>query len=438
MTTPHVVIIGGGFAGLTCARRLAGVKVRVTLFDSRNHHLFQPLLYQVATAALSAPDIAAPIRNLLASQRNATVLARAVDHVDLTAKRVTFDGGEVHYDLLVVAAGAVNHYYGHPEWEAWAPGLKTIDDAFEIRRRVLGAFEEAELQPDPELRKEVLTFAVVGGGATGVELAGALAEIATRTMRKQFRHFDPEDARIVLIEGGPRLLNGFPEELGKAAQARLAKLGVEVRLGARVEKIDRAGVHLAGGDQVLARTALWGAGITAAPLARTLGMTVDRGGRVPTDTHLHPIPDATSETAHPEVFVCGDIAAVSLACNDGKPIPGVAPAAIQMGRYAAEQIKRQLAGKPAEPYRYFDKGQLATIGRASAVAALGKWKFHGLVAWLLWVVVHILYLASFRNRVVVLFEWAWAWFSWSRPGRIILEKGNRWPPPTGNGPAAVP
>jgi len=381
---------------------------------------------------LSAPDIAAPIRNLLAKQRNATVLARAVDHIDLADRRVVFDGGEVHYDQLIVAAGAVNHYYGHPEWEAWAPGLKTIDDAFEIRRRVLGAFEEAELEADPEQRKEVLTFAVVGGGATGVELAGALAEIATRTMRKQFRHFDPEDARIVLIEGGPRLLNGFPEELAQAAKERLTKLGVEVRLGALVEKIDRDGVQLVGGDQVRARTALWGAGITGAPLARTLGVPLDRGGRVPTDAHLHPLTDATDATrptAHDNVFICGDIAAVSPACNNGKPIPGVAPAAIQMGKYAATQIKRRLAGKSEQPYRYFDKGQLATIGRASAVAALGKWKFHGLFAWLLWVVVHILYLASFRNRLVVLFEWAWAWFSWSRPGRIILEKGARWPPP---------
>ena len=435
--TPHIVIIGGGFAGLTCARRLGNAKVRITLFDSRNHHLFQPLLYQVATAALSAPDIAAPIRNLLAKQKNTTVLARAVDHIDLAGKSVVFDGGEVSYDYLVVAAGAVNFYYGHPEWEAWAPGLKTIDDAFEIRRRVLGAFEEAELESDPDRRKEVLTFAVVGGGATGVELAGALAEIATRTMRKQFRHFDPEDARIVLIEGGSRLLNGFPDALGEAARARLRKLGVEVRLGARVENIDGEGVHLVGGDVVRAKTALWGAGITGSPLGKSLGVALDRGGRVPTDDHLHPV-EGDAATQHPEVFVCGDLAAVSPKCNDGKPIPGVAPAAIQMGKYAADQIKATLKGKPTEPYEYFDKGQLATIGRASAVAALGKFKFHGLFAWLLWVVVHILYLASFRSRVVVLFEWAWAWFSWSRPGRIVMERGKRWPPPAPPSPPAHP
>ena len=426
---PHVAIIGGGFAGLTCARRLARARVRITLFDSRNHHLFQPLLYQVATAALKAPDSAAPIRKPLGHQATTTGLARRVDHIDLAARRLSFDGGDVQYDFLVVAAGAINHYYGHPEWEAWAPGLKTIDDAFEIRRRVLGAFEEAELTPDPDQRKEVLTFAVVGGGATGVELAGALSEIATRTLNKQFRHFDPEDARVVLVEGGPRLLNGFPEELCAKAKARLEKLGVEVRLDSRVERIAGQGVHLGSGELIAARTVLGGAGVAASPLGRGLGVATDRSGRVRTDERLHPLPADDRPTAHPEVFVCGDMAAVAPECNAGKPVPGVAPAAIQMGRHAADQIRRRLAGEPEAPYRYRDKGQLATIGRAAAVAALGKMRFSGALAWLLWVVVHILYLASFRNRVVVLFEWAWAWISWSRPGRIILEKGARWPPP---------
>lgn len=435
---PHVVIIGGGFAGLTCARRLARAKVRITLFDSRNHHLFQPLLYQVATAALSAPDIAAPIRKLLGKQDNTTVLARRVDRIDLAGRRIHFDGGDVQYDFLVVAAGAVNHYYGHPEWEAWAPGLKTIDDAFEIRRRVLGAFEEAELTPDPDRRREVLTFAVVGGGATGVELAGALAEIATRTLRRQFRHFDPEDARVVLVEGGPRLLSGFPEELCDKARARLEKLGVEVRLDARVERIDAAGVHLASGALLAARTVLWGAGVAASPIGRDLGGATDRMGRVKTDVQLHPLSPDDHPSAHPEVFVCGDMAAVPPDCNDGKPVPGVAPAAIQMGRHAADAIRARLADRPEAPFRYHDKGQLATIGRAAAVAALGKLRFSGMLAWLLWVVVHILYLASFRNRVVVLFEWAWAWISWSRPGRIILEKGARWPPPEVTSPRPPP
>lgn len=434
MSPAHVVIIGGGFAGLNCARRLRCAKVRITLFDSRNHHLFQPLLYQVATAALAAPDIAAPIRKLLARHKNTTVLSRRVERVDLAEKRVVFDGGEVHYDYLVIAAGAVNHYYDHPEWEAWAPGLKTIDDAFEIRRRVLGAFEEAELIVDPDKRREVLTFAVVGGGATGVELAGALAEIATRTMRKQFRHFDPEDARIVLVEGGPRLLNGFPDKLARRARERLEKLGVEVRLSSRVASIDGAGVHLEGGDCIRARTALWGAGIAASPLGKTLGVALDRQGRVLTDAYLHPSSSPDGASAHPEVFVCGDMAAVPASCNDGEPIPGVAPAALQMGRHAANQIRRALAKRPEQAFRYFDKGQLATIGRAAAVASLGRWQFHGYLAWLLWVVVHILYLASFRNRLVVLFAWAWAWFSWSRPSRIILEKGERWPPPRSKEP----
>jgi NADH dehydrogenase len=458
---PHVVIIGGGFAGLTCARRLKKAPVRITLFDARNHHLFQPLLYQVATAALSAPDIAAPIRKLLAGQANTTVLARGVSAISLADRSVTFDGGVVHYDYLVVAAGAVNHYYGNPQWEAWAPGLKTIDDAFEIRRRVLGVFEEAELTADPEVRRELLTFAVVGGGATGVELAGALSEIASRTMRKQFRHFDPEDARVVLVEGGPRLLNGFPEVLCEKARARLEALGVEVRLNARVADIDAQGVHLqpppsaanaaaapsqpAGsalrpGELIAARTVLWGAGVAGAPIGKQLGLGVTRGGKVRTDPCLHPVPADGGPSAHPEVFVCGDLAEIDPSCNDGKPTPGVAPAALQMGRYAADQIREslsqpnnreslsQVALPPATPFRYFDKGQLATIGRMSAVAALGKRRFAGAFAWLLWVVVHILYLASFRNRVVVLFEWAWAWFTWSRPGRIILERPSRWPP----------
>ena len=421
-SVPHVVIIGGGFAGLECARRLKKARCRVTLFDARNHHLFQPLLYQVATAGLAAPDIAAPIRKLVGRQKNMTVLLRRVTRIDLAAKRVEYDGGELAWDYLMLAAGAVNHYYGHPEWEAWAPGLKTIDDAFEIRRRVLGAFEEAELESDPDKRRELLTFGVVGGGATGVELAGALAEIARRTMTKQFRHFDPADARVVLVEGGPRLLNGFPEELCDKAKARLEKLGVEVVLGTRVEHLDFRGIHTKAG-LICARTVLWAAGIAAEPIGKTLGVELDRAGRIKVDGQLHPQLDGKPVT---DLWVCGDIAALT---QDDKPVPGVAPAAIQMGRHAAKAILARLTQRPLEAFRYFDKGQLATIGKMSAVAALGKLRFAGRLAWLLWVVVHILYLASFRSRVVVMFEWAWAWFSWSRPSRIILEKGPRWPPP---------
>ncbi|HRE87787.1 MAG TPA: NAD(P)/FAD-dependent oxidoreductase [Myxococcota bacterium] len=434
---PHVIIIGGGFAGLECARRLKRAKCRVTLFDSKNHHLFQPLLYQVATAGLAAPDIAAPIRKLVGRQKNTTVLLRRVNRIDLDHKRVEYDGGELSWDFLVMAAGAVNHYYGHPEWEAWAPGLKTIDDAFEIRRRVLGAFEEAELESDPERRRELLTFGVVGGGATGVELAGALAEIARRTMTKQFRHFDPADARVILVEGGPRLLNGFPEELCEKAKVRLEKLGVEVRLETRVEHLDFRGIHTKGG-LIPAKTVLWAAGIAAEPLAKTLapfGVELDRMGRVKVGADLHPrvAEGATPTAALADLWVCGDIAALE---QDGKPVPGVAPGAIQMGRHAAKAIEKRIANETVEPFRYFDKGQLATIGKMSAVAALGKLRFAGRLAWLLWVVVHIMFLASFRSRIVVMFEWAWAWFSWSRPSRIILEKGSRWPPPDPPSPAA--
>jgi len=420
---PHVVIIGGGFAGLACARDLKKVKVRVTLIDARNHHLFQPLLYQVATAALSAPDIAAPIRKLLQRQQNATVLHRRVLTVDTHRKRVSFDGGELGYDHLIVAAGAVNHYYGHPEWEAWAPGLKTIDDAFEIRRRVLGAFEEAELEPDPVRRRELLTFAVVGAGATGVEMAGALSEIARRSLTKQFRHFDPEDARVVLVEGGPRVLNGFPEELCADAKRRLEKLGVEVRLNTRVELIDAHGVHTKEG-LIAARTTIWAAGVAAEGLSRDLDCEIDRGGRVHINDNLQP--HRADGTVVSSVMVCGDMAAF---VQNEKTVPGVAPAALQMGHYAAAAIKRLLAGEPAKGFVYKDKGQLATIGRMAAVAGLGKRRLTGALAWFLWLIVHIMYLADFRNRIVVLFEWAWAWFSWSRPGRIILEKGPRWPPP---------
>lgn len=455
--TPRVVIIGGGFAGLAAARALKTAPVKVVLFDQRNHYLFQPLLYQVATAALAAPDVAAPIRQLLARQANTTVLLRAVERVELAQKAVHFDGGKVHYDFLILAAGAVNHYFGHDAWEAWAPGLKSIDDAFEIRRRVLGAFEEAELEADPERRKKLLTFAVVGGGATGVELAGALAEIATRTLTAQYRHFRPADAKVILVEGGASLLPGFPDVLRQKAKARLEHLGVEVRLGSRVTGIDGEGVRVeapagaapdpsgaaAGGPGGLgglieARTVLWGAGVRASPLAKSLGVPLDRGGRVEVSTTLHP-------PGHDEVFVCGDIAAIPWIKRSGAPattpattVPGVAQGGIQSGRYAARMIRRRLAGKPPTPFAYFDKGTLATIGRASAVAQLGRWKFSGFFAWLLWVFIHIMYLASFRNRIIVLIQWTWAFITWNRPSRIILERPARWPPSDGPPPAAKP
>ncbi|MFO0746663.1 MAG: NAD(P)/FAD-dependent oxidoreductase [Myxococcota bacterium] len=425
MAEPHVVIIGGGFGGLAAARELKRAPVRVTVVDARNHHLFQPLLYQVATAALAAPDIAAPIRTLLAGHDNATVFRRAVTGIDLARKKVLYDGGELAYDYLVVAAGARNHYYGHDGWAAHAPGLKSIDDAFEIRRRILVAYEEAELCTDPERRRALLTFVVVGAGATGVELAGALAEIAKKTMRKQFRNFDPADARVVLVEGGPRVLAAFPEDLSEKARARLEKLGVEVRLETRVQTIDVDGVALAepGGrsERIVTPTVLWAAGVGASPLAAMLGPPdkIDRGGRIVVNANL-------SVPGHPEVFAVGDMAAMAHA---GGTVPGVAQGALQGGRHAAREIKRHMAGRESEAFRYKDKGTLATIGRMSAVAELGRVHTAGVFAWFLWVFVHIMYLASFRNRVIVLMEWAWAWFSWSRPGRIILDGTTSTAPP---------
>jgi len=434
VTVPHVVIIGGGFGGLTAARELKRAPVRVTLVDQRNHHLFQPLLYQVATAALAAPDIAAPIRTLLKGHANATVYRREVTGIDPAAREVVLGAERLAYDYLVVAAGAKNHYFGHDAWAEHAPGLKSIDDAFEIRRKILVAYEEAELCKDPERLRALLTFVVVGGGATGVELAGALAEIARKTMTKQFRNFDPADARVVLIEGGPRVLASFPEDLSEKARLRLAALGVEVRLGTRVAAIDAHAVTLSPGPgeepsaarRIAARTVLWAAGITASPLGRMIAPDhVDRGGRVLVTPNL-------SVPGHPEVFVVGDMAAAADGADDeARPryVPGVAQGAIQGGRHAAREIKRALARQGSRPFRYKDKGTLATIGKMSAVGELGRLHVAGALAWLLWVVIHIMYLASFRNRVVVLLEWAWAWFSWSRPSRIILDGTTSVAPP---------
>lgn len=429
-TRPHVVIIGGGFGGLAAARELRRAPVRVTLVDQRNHHLFQPLLYQVATAALAAPDIAAPIRTLLARHPNATVFRRAVTEIDTARREVRYDGGALHYDYLVVAAGAKNHYYGHDAWAAHAPGLKSIDDAFEIRRKILVAYEEAELCADPERRRALLTFVVVGAGATGVELAGALAEIAKKTMTKQFRNFDPaDDARVVLVEGGPRVLASFPEDLSAKAADRLRAIGVELMLETRVANIDARGVTFSpapGKDApqpIAAATVLWAAGIAASPLAAMLangGGALDRGGRVIVTPNL-------SVPGHPEVFAVGDMAAMPDEGAGPDPagrqrfVPGVAQGAIQGGRHAAREIERHLRGQAPRPFGYKDKGTLATIGRASAVGEIGRVHVAGMLAWLLWVVIHIMYLASFRNRLVVLMEWAWAWFSWSRPSRIILD-----------------
>jgi NADH:ubiquinone reductase (H+-translocating) len=414
---PEVVIVGGGFAGLAAARELRKAPVRVTLLDRRNHHLFQPLLYQVATAALSPSDISAPIRSILRRQRNAQVLLGEAVGVDLAQRRVRLADGEVlGYDHLIVAAGATHSYFGRDDWARFAPGLKTIEDALEIRRRVLLAFEQAEREADAAARGALLNFVVVGGGPTGVELAGALAEIARHTLAADFRHIDPTSARVVLLEAQPHLLPAYARPLQEAARRQLQRLGVEVRTGAKVTGIDAWGVD-AGGERIPSRTVLWGAGVAASALGRALGAPVDRAGRVEV------LPDLTVP-GHPEVAVVGDLAVVRQA--DGSAVPGLAPAALQEGQHAARNLLRALAGQPRRPFRYRDKGMLATVGRAAAVADVGGLRLSGLVAWLLWLLVHILFLIGFRNRVAVILQWAWSYVTFKRGARLITDTAEQW------------
>jgi len=407
-----VVIVGAGFAGLEAAKRLARAHARVTVIDRANHHLFQPLLYQVATAALSPADIAAPVRHVLRRQRNAEVVLAAVEAVDLDRRRLLLsDGEELAYDFLLLAAGATHSYFGHDDWEPLAPGLKTLEDALEIRRRLLTAFERAEREPDPIRRATLLTFAVVGGGPTGVELAGAIAEIASQTLIADFRHIHPGSARVLLLEAGPRLLAAFPETLSESARLQLRRLGVDVRLGAAVTGIDQGGLWL-GTERVAASTVLWGAGVRASPLAAGLGAPLDRAGRVEVEPTL-------CLPGRPEVLVAGDLAAVRQA--DGSPVPGIAPAALQMGRHAAANVVRAIRGEPPLEFRYRDKGLLATVGRAAAVARLGRLRLSGLSAWLLWLLVHVWFLIGFRNRVAVMLQWAWSYLTFKRGARLITE-----------------
>ncbi|PYN73440.1 MAG: FAD-dependent oxidoreductase [Candidatus Rokuibacteriota bacterium] len=406
---PHLVIVGGGFGGLYAARALAGRPVRLTLLDRRNHHLFQPLLYQVATAVLNPSDIAVPLRSILRGASNVTVFLANVERVDLAGRRVVLDRGEIAYDALILAAGASHSYFGHDDWELLAPGLKTLEDALEIRRRVLLAYEAAERERDGAEQEALLTFVVVGGGPTGVELAGALGEISRQTITRDFRLIDPSRARIVLVEGAPRILTAFPESLSRAAQDALQRIGVEVRTGVTVTRVTTDAVWL-GGEQIRARTVLWAAGVAAAPLARTLGTPLDRSGRVLVEPDL-------SIPGHPEAFAIGDVCA--FLHQTGAPLPGVAPVAIQQGRAAADNVLRRVGGQPTRPFRYRDKGSMATIGRAAAVAVVGRFKLSGLVAWLAWLLVHIMFLIGFRNRLLVLFEWAWAYVTWHRGARLI-------------------
>ena len=408
----HVVIIGGGFAGLWAARALAKAPVRITLLDRGNHHLFQPLLYQVATAGLSAPNIAAPLRQILRRQKNVTVLLGDVAGIVPDERRVRLgDGRTLDYDHLLLASGATHAYFGHDAWAQHAPGLKTLDDALEIRRRILTAFERAEAEDDPERRAAWLTFAIVGGGPTGVELAGTLAEIARHTLHGEFRRVDPRKARVLLLEAGPRVLASFPESLSAKARTQLERLGVEVRTGVPVAAIDGDGVQL-GDERIAARTVLWAAGVAASPLARDLGAPLDRVGRVIV------MPDL-SVPGHPEIFVAGDLASVQY---DGKPVPGVAPAAKQMGRHVAHAIRARLQGRAPAPFRYRDFGNLATIGRMAAVVDLHGFKFSGLIAWWFWLAAHVFFLIGFRNRMVVLIDWAQAYWSYQRSARIILGR----------------
>ena len=407
---PRVVIVGGGFAGLWATRGLASAPVEITLLDRRNHHLFQPLLYQVATAGLSAPDIAAPLRHILRRQRNVEVRMGQVVAVDTAARSVALDdGAHLDFDYLVLACGATHGYFGHDDWARHAPGLKTLDDALAIRRRLLLAFERAEAVDEASERDAWLSFAIVGGGPTGVELAGTLAEIARHTLRREFRHIDPATARVRLIESGPRVLSTFPESLSAAARRQLEHLGVEVQTGTPVSEITAEGFRL-GDVFVRAKTVLWAAGVAASPLGALLDVPRDRAGRVPVQ------PDLTVP-GHPAIFVAGDLASLQ---QDGKPVPGVAPAAKQMGAHVARVIRARLRGAAPPAFRYRDYGNLATIGRMAAVVDLHGFKLSGILAWWFWLSAHVFFLIGFRNRIIVLINWAWAYFTYQRAARIVL------------------
>ncbi len=421
---PHrVVILGGGFGGLYAAKALRRAPVDVTLIDRRNFHLFQPLLYQVATGGLSPGEIASPLRHVLARQKNARVWMGEAADLDAARRTLILKDGEVEYDSLIVATGSRHHYFGNPQWEEHAPGLKTIEDATAIRGRILAAFEHAEREPEPAKRKAWLTFAIVGGGPTGVELAGTLGEIANDTLRHDFRSINPADAQILLVEGGPRVLASFPADLSRAAEEALIRLGVRTLL-AKVTGVDAEGVDVeirGSRSRISSRTVLWAAGVAASPFGKVLaeraGATLDRAGRVVLDPGL-------SIPGHPEIFVIGDLASV---IQDGNPLPGVAPVAMQQGSYAARAIEERLRGRTPPPFRYFNKGNLATIGRAAAVADFGRIRFSGPIAWLAWLFIHLMYLVEFDNRLLVLTEWAYNYATRNRGARLITggQSGGR-------------
>ncbi len=408
---PRVVIIGAGFGGLEAAKKLACQDLQLTVIDRTNYHLFQPLLYQVATAALSPADIAAPVRAILSKCKNVEVILAEVQSIDVNAKDVKLTEGEVHYDYLIVATGARHSYFGHPEWERLAPGLKSLEDAVEIRRRILMAFEYAERISDEAARKAAMTFVIVGGGPTGVEMAGAIAEIARYTLSKDFRHIDPSQARVILVEGEPLVLAAYPEDLRKSAMKQLADLGVEVRTGIHATNLSEQGLQV-GDEFIPCRVKIWAAGNTASFVGKTLGVPVDRVGRVTVKDDLT-IPN------HPEVQVIGDLA--NFPHQTGEPLPGVSPVAMQQGRHAARNILMMIDGEEPQRFWYFDKGSMATIGRDKAVADLKLVHLTGILAWLAWLFIHVIFLVGFRNRLAVLFQWAWAYFSFNKGARLITR-----------------
>ncbi len=407
---PHVVLVGAGFGGLAAARALRRAPVRITIVDRSNHHLFQPLLYQVATAALSPADIAAPIRRIFRHQANVTVMLAEATAVNVAERQVVLRDGFIRYDTLIVATGATHAYFGHDDWAAHAPGLKSLHNALAIRRRVLMAFEIAERETDESRRRARMTFVIVGAGPTGVELAGTLAEVTRQTLARDFRRINTASARVILVEASPRVLGAYPEDLSEAARQQLEKLGVTVWTGVEVTGIDDGGIWI-GRERIHAETVIWAAGVAASPLARTLGVPLDRAGRVIVDPELT-IP------GRDDLYVIGDLARVE---HDGALVPGIAPAAMQEGWHAAENIVRALSGQPRLPFRYVDKGMLATIGRGAAIAKVGPIKSKGFFAWLLWLFVHILFLIGFRNRLVVLIQWAWLYITFDRGARLITE-----------------
>lgn len=409
---PQVIIIGGGFAGLAAARRLRNVACEVTLVDRHNHHVFQPLLYQVATAGLSPGDIASPIRWVLRNQPRLRVLLANVEHIDSAAKTVRLDHGDLlSYDYLIVAAGATHSYFGKDQWSSVAPGLKTLDDALAIRRRLLLAFEEAEREPNPVYQRRLLTFVLIGGGPTGVELAGALGEIARQALRSEFDAVDPAIARITLIEAGPSILPAFPEELRESARRALVRLGIEVRVGKPVTNVEEGAVWI-GDERIEAHTILWAAGVAAAPISKDLGPKLDRAGRVIVDADL-------SAPGHPGVFIAGDLA--SFSHQTGSPLPGVAQVAKQEGRHAAANVARAIEGKTTTAFRYIDPGNMATIGRNNAIADFGFLRVSGYLGWLLWLFIHVLFLIGFRNRISVMLQWAAAYLTHQRSVRLITR-----------------